>query len=538
MKRNWMMMLAIGLFAVTAGQAPGRTRVAEGNRLGILHLGNGTEPESLDPHLTTGVPEFNIISALLEGLIREDMETLEPRPGVAERWEISEDGLVYTFHFRENAHWSNGDPVTAGDFVFSFRRMLSPVLGAEYAYMLHVIRNAVAYHAGRLEDPAELGVRAVDDRTLVITLEKPAPHFLRMLNHHSFYPVHPPTVERHGGKTNRNNRWARPENYVSNGPFTLAEWAINQHIRVDKSPTYWNAEQVRLNSIFFYPIEDQQTEERMFRTGLLHKTDGVPLARVERYRRENNPAFVSHPYLATYYFLINTQRPPFDDVRVRQALSISLNRSLITERVLRAGEQPALWFTPPGTGGFTPSRRLEEDIPRARALLAEAGFPNGEGFPRFQLLYNTRESHRLIAQVVQQMWRENLNIEVELVNQEWQVYMVSRREMRFDIARAGWAGDYADPHNFLDLHLSTSGNNHTGWSSEAYDALIHRAAGLQDTAARFALYDEAESILLDEMPLIPLYWYTRTYLLHPSVRGLVPNLLARRDYTLIWLEAE
>lgn len=534
MKANRLLLLCAALLCGAALHA--RTRVADGNRRGILHLGNGTEPESLDPHLTTGVPEFNVISALLEGLVREDPKTLEPRPGVAERWEISEDGRVYTFHFRDNARWSNGDPVTAGDFVYSFRRMLSPRLGAEYAYMLHIIRNARAYHAGELEDPGTLGVAAPDDRTLVVTLEKPAPYFLSMLNHHSFYPVHPPTVERHGGPHDRNNRWARPGNYVGNGPFTLTEWRTHQHISVDKNPLYWNAEQVRLNGIVFYPIDDQQAEERAFRSGLLHKTDGVPLSRIERYRRENPPFFVSHPYLTTYYYLINTTREPFNDPRVRQALALSINREAITERVLRAGETPALWFTPPGTAGFEPSQRLEENVERARELLAEAGFPEGRGFPRFTLLYNTRESHRLIAQVVQQMWRDNLGLHVELVNQEWQVYMVSRRELNFDVARAGWAGDYADPHNFLDLHLSTSGNNHTGWSDEIYDMLIERAAGTTDLEKRFELYDKAEGILLRDMPLIPVYWYTRTYLMDPSVRGLHPNILGRRDYTKIWLE--
>lgn len=517
------------LLLAACGRAP------ETDTPGILRLGNGSEPESLDPHLTTGVPEYNIISALLEGLIREDPVTLEPRPGVAERWDISEDGLTYTFHLRDTARWSNGDPVTAGDFVYAFRRMLSPDLGAEYAYMLHILRNAEAYHRGEIAAPADLGAAAPDPHTLVITLQKPAPYFIRMLNHHSFYPVHPPTVEAHGGPADRNNRWARPEHYVGNGPFLLREWAINQHIRLEKNPLYWNADTVRLKGIVFYPVEDQQTEERMFRRGQLHKTEGVPAGMLDRYRREHPELLVSHPYLATDYYLINTRREPFNDVRVRLALSLAIDRSSITEQVLRAGELPALWFTPPGTGGFEPSQRIEENIEEARRLLAEAGFPNGEGFPRFEILYNTRERHRLIAQVIQQMWRENLNIQSELLNQEWQVYMVTRREMNFDVSRAGWAGDFPDPHNFLDLHLSTSGNNHTGWSDPEFDALIRQATGLSNDAERFALYDQAEAILLRDMPLIPLFWHTRTYLMSPNVRGLYPNLLARRDYTAIWL---
>ena len=533
MRRLLCALCLLGL----AFHVPADSRVEEGNRKGILHLGNGGELESLDPHMTTGVPEFQVIQALMEGLIREDGRTLEPKPGVAERWEIGPDGIAYTFYLRKEARWSNGDPVTAADFVYSFRRMLSPRLGTEYAYMLYVIRNGRAYNEGRLDTPEALGVEAVDPHTLRITLEEPAPYFLRMLNHHAFYPVHPPTVEAHGGMHDRSNTWARPENHVGNGPFTLKEWSLNQHVFVKKSPTYWNRDAVDLNGIFFYPIENEQTEERMFRDGLLHKTENLPLDRVRHYQTEEKDVLYSHPYLTTYYYLVNTTRKPFDDVRVRKALSLALRRELITEHVLKAGQRPALWFTPPGTGGFTPSTALEEDVEKARRLLAEAGYPDGKGFPEFTLLYNTRDMHRTIAQVVQQMWKKNLGIQCTLLNQEWQVYMVSRRELDFGVARAGWAGDYADPHNFLNLHVGASGNNHTGWSDAEYDRLIRKAAGVTDREKRFDLYDRAENILLRDMPVIPLYWYTRNYLIDPSVRGWHPNILDRHDYTELSLEA-
>ena len=530
-----MLLLGAGLWLLLGAGCGGA-----GSRMepGVLHMGNGAEPESLDPHLTTGVPESNIITALMEGLIREDPVSLAPMPGVAERWEISEDGRVYTFYLREDARWSNGDPVTADDFVYGFRRMLSPELGAEYAAMLYVLENGEAFHNGEVTDPEALGARAADARTLVVTLANPAPFFIHMLNHYSFYPVHAPTVEAHGGPHDRSNRWARPESYVGNGPFVLESWEMNRRIRVVPNPQYWNADAVRLQGIVFHPVDDQQTEERMFRDGQLHKTSSIPLARIEHYRKENSPYLVSHPYLATYYYLINTERPPFDDVRVRQALSLAIDREAITGRVTRGGEVPARWFTPPGAGNFEASQTVREDVAEAQRLLAAAGFPNGEGFPRFELLYNTQDAHRQIAQVVQQMWRENLGIQCELVNQEWQVYMTTRREMNFDVARAGWAGDYADPHNFLDLHMRNNGNNHTNWHDDAYDALIHRAAGETERAARFAVYDEAEAVLLRDMPIIPIYWYTRNYLLASSVRGLTPNPLSRFDYTAIWLEDE
>jgi oligopeptide transport system substrate-binding protein len=213
-----------------------------------------------------------------------------------------------------------------------------------------------------------------------------------------------------------------------------------------------------------------------------------------------------------------------------------LQRELITERILKGGEMPAEWFTPPGTAGFEPSQKVEENIEKAQRLLAQAGYPEGKGFPEFQLMYNTSESHRTIAQVIQQMWKQNLGIQCQLVNQEWQVYMVERRAFNFDVARAGWAGDYADPHNFLDLHLSDGGNNHTGWGSPEYDALIDQAAGTTDQQARFKLYDKAEAILLEEMPIIPIYWYNRNYLIDPSVKGWTPNILDRHDYSQIYLE--
>ncbi|MDF3127725.1 peptide ABC transporter substrate-binding protein [Kiritimatiellaeota bacterium B1221] len=513
------------------------TRVEEGNREGYLHLGNGAEPESLDPHLTTGVPEHQIISALMEGLIREDGKTLKPKPGVAKSWEQSEDGTVFTFALREDAKWSNGDPVTAKDFVFSYRRMLSPQLGAEYAYMLYVIKNGRGFNQGLLEDPESLGVKALDDHTLEITLEQPSPYFLNMLNHYAFYPVHEPTLRKYGAVNERGNPWAREGRYVGNGPFRLEEWSLKEQIFVSKSPTYWNREAMKLKGIFFYPVEDQQTEERMFRSGLLHKTGSVPLPRLPYYQKNKPGLLYSHPYLTTYYYLINTRKAPFDDVRVRQALSLSLQRELLTEKILKGGQKPAKWFTPPGTGGFQASHLLEEDLVKAKKLLADAGYPEGKGFPKFELMYNTSESHRTIAQVVQQMWKRNLGVECELVNKEWQVYMVTRRELDFDVARAGWAGDYADPHNFLDLHLSGGGNNHTGWGSEKYDRLIDKAAGTTDSEARFKLYDKAEEILLEEMPVIPIYWYTQNYLIDPSVKGWSPNILDRHDYTEVYLES-
>lgn len=532
-KCGWL-LVAAGLSSLSVFA---QTRVEEGNRTQTLHLGNGAEPESLDPHLTTGVPEYRIISALMEGLTTEDPKTLEPLPGVAESWEVSDDGRVYTFKLRKDAKWSNGDPVTAGDFVYSFQRILSPKLGAEYAYMLDVLEGARERREGRETDPAKLGAKALDDHTLELTLAKAAPYFLKMLNHHSWFPVHPGTVDKFGGMHDRGSRWSR-EAYVSNGPFVLAEWKMRQHIRVKKSPTYWDRDKVKLNEIVYYPVEDESSEERMYRSGLLHATATVPLSKRPEYAASKPDHLRSDPYLTTYYYLINTTKKPFNDPRVRTALSLAIQRKILTDKVLKGGQQPAKWFTPIGAGGFEAQQTVHEDIAKARKLLAEAGYPNGRGFPKFTLMYNTSESHKRIAQVVQQMWKKNLGIRVDLANQEWQVYMTKRRDLDYEVARAGWAGDFADPHNFLDLFLQSSGNNNTGWGSAEYDKLIEEASGEQDTSKRFSLYKKAESILGKEMPVIPVYWYTTNYLVRPEVKGWQPNILDRRNYKKIYLETK
>ncbi len=512
-----------------------QTPVEVADEQGVLLVGNAADPAELDPHLITGITESRIIAALFEGLVVSDPRTLEPRPGVAERWEVSPDGLVYTFYLRPDARWSNGDPVTAGDFAFSFRRILTAGLGAEYAKMLYPIRGAEAFHKGREKEFSKVGVVAKDARTLEVTLEHPTPYFLSLLDHSTYQPVHPPTIERFGAHV-RGTRWTRPGNLVSNGPFRLTRWSVNDRVVVEKNPTYWDAATVRLNAIHFIPITNQNTEERAFRAGQLHVTDSVPLGKIKPLREEKSPYLRMDPWFGTYYYIFNTRKPPFNDPRVRLAFALSIDREAVCEHVLGGGQQPARSFTPPGTAGFQPIATFADAPERARALLAQAGYPEGRGFPAVSILFNTSEAHRPIAEALQQMWQKNLGVSVNLQNVSWPAYLAARRAGEFQIARASWIGDYNDPTTFLECWTSDNGLNHTGWKSTTFDGLLAKAASTADPAARLALLQQAEARLLEEAPLVPLYFYSRVYLIRPSVRGWYPNLLDLHPPKHVWLD--
>ena len=511
------------------------TNVESGTRQGILHIGNGDEPQELDPHIVTGHIEHKLCLALLEGLLTLDPGHLRVMPGAARDWQVSEDGRTYRFHLREDARWSNGDPVTAADFVYSWRRALLPALGNNYAYMLYYLSNAEAFHRGELADFSEVGVKAVDDLTLEVELDNPTPFFPHLLTHMSYYPVHRGTIEAFGAADERGTRWTRPGNYVGNGPFKLKEWTLNRRIVVEKNEQYWDADKVQLNGIVFYPVQNATTEERMFRAGQLHITGTIPTDKIARYRRERPDVLKLHPFFSTYYYLFNTTAPPLDQVPVRQALSLSIDRQQITDKITMAGELPAYSYTPPEVNGYTGEPVLRYDVERARALLAAAGYPGGAGFPPLELMYNTSEGHRRIAIAVQQMWKTNLNIQVTLVNQDWKVYLDKRDSRDYQVARAGWIGDYLDPNTFLDMYTSHSGNNDTGWANPRYDALVAQAAQSTEQERRFALFRQAEAILMEELPIMPIYTYVNKALVSPEVHGWYPNLLDIHPYKYISL---
>ncbi len=503
-----------------------------------LRVGNGTEPQGLDPHLVSGVPEHRLTSTLFEGLVDADPNDLHPIPAVAESWTVSDDGTVYTFRLRENARWSNGDPVTAHDFVYAWRRILTPSLGSQYAYMLHCLKNAKDFNEGRLQDFDAVGVKAIDDRTLQATLVNPTPYFLSMQIHFTWFPLHRATIERFGAMDARDTKWTRPGNLVGNGAFVLKRWIPNNVIEVVKNEHYWNAEHVRLNRILFYPIDNQLTEERSFRTGALDLTENVPITKVPVYRREHPELIHIDPYLGTYFYRLNVTRPPFDDVRVRRAFAMALDREAVARQVLTGGQAPARTLTLPNMAGYTCDKGLDYDVEAAKRLLAEAGYPNGQGIPPIELLYNTSESHKMIAEAVQQIWKRNLNVEVALVNQDWKVYLASQRNLDYQISRSSWIGDYYDPNTFLECFLSDGGNNNTGWSSKTYDDLLDKAAHTPNVEERNNLLCQAEGILLDEAPIVCVYHYTRVYLKSPRVQGWHHNALGYISFKNLFIEEQ
>lgn len=529
-------VLIVSFFSACGG---GENNVTIGNREGILHWGNGDEPQELDPHIITGVPEHHLMIALLEGLVLKDPNTLEPIPGVAESWTISDDGTVYTFKIRDNARWSNGDALTAEDFRWSWERSLLPALGNQYSYMAFPIINAQAFSTGELTDFSQVGVKVLDKLTLEVTLNNPTPYFLQLLDHYSMFPVHRATIEKHGEPGERGTRWTRVGSFVGNGPFILKQWDLNKVLIVEKSPTYWDRDTVKLNGIYFHPTQNITTEERMFRAGQLHYTNVVPPEKILNYRENNPESLHVSPYLGTYFYRINTRVKHLSDVRVRKALALSIDRKSLVKNVTKAGEIPAYTFTPPNTLGYTANSSESFNPDKARALLAEAGYPEGVGFPATEILYNTHEGHRKLAVAIQQMWKKELNIEIKLLNQDWKVYLDTETSGNYEISRAGWIGDYVDPNTFLDLWLKDGGNNRTGWSNEEYERLVFQEAPQAKTQeARYEAFRKAEQILLDEMPIILVYTYVSKHLVHPSVKGLPGNLMDYPSYKNMYLSDE
>ena len=495
----------------------------------VLVFNNGVEPQSLDPAVMTGLPEHTIALGLFEGLTSLHPKTLVPVPGIAERWGVSPDGRTYVFHLRPS-RWSNGQPLTAADFVYSWRRVLAATTAAEYAYMLYGIENARAINEGKLADPARLGARALDDLTLEVRIEHPIAYFLELTAFGTFAPVHRPTVEAHG------ERWTRPGNLVSNGPFTLADWRQHDRIVLRRNPHYWDAPRLALDEVQVLAIDDSETALKKYLNREVDWIREVPGPKVAA--AATIPGFRYSPQLGTYFYRFNVTRPPLDDRRVRLALDLAVDKEAIVRYLLRAGQRPARSLVPPILLGYRAVEGPEYGPDRARKLLAEAGFPGGRGFPSLELLYNTSEAHQQIAEAVQHMWHASLGIRIRLLNQEWKVYLDSMSHLDYDIARASWIGDYADPNTFLDCFVTGGGNNRTGWSHPRYDQLIADAARQADPDQRMKLLQDAERILVcDELPIMPIYFYVNSYLVHPTVHGIFDNSRNFHPFQYIWIAA-
>lgn len=531
------LIVPIAFLITSCGQ--GESNVESGNRLGIAHIGNGAEPQGMDPHVVTGVPESNIINAIFEGLVYKDASTLEVQPGVAESWEISDDGRIYTFNIRRDAKWSNGDSLTAQDFVWSWWRGLQPALGSQYVFMFFPIKNAEAFFRGEVTDFDKVGVKAIDDYTLQVELNNPTPYFLQLMDHYSTFPVHRATIEKFGEAWESYTGWTRPQNIVSNGPFKMDSWQLNRNVKVSPNPHYWDHDRIKLNGIVFYSTELSTTEERMFRAGQLHYTNESLIDRIPYYRENYPERLQIAPYVGTYLYRLNTEVEGLDDPRVRRALAMTIDRDRLVTNVLNDIFTPAYSITPPGLLGYQPPKLFDYDPEGARTLLAEAGYPNGEGFPSFELQYNTSEQHRKVAIAVQQMWNKELNIQVNLQNKDWKVYLDDENTGNFQISRGGWIADYVDPNSFLDLWITGSELNRTNWGNSEYDELVLRTAPEAKTREeRFAAFYEAESIILKDMPFIPIYTYSSHHFRHPSLIGLPPNLMNFYNFRDVWLDPD
>jgi ABC-type oligopeptide transport system substrate-binding subunit len=488
----------------------------------MLRVANMTEPETLDPHHASTTNESNILRNLFEGLMVLDPSG-KVAPGVAETFSISEDGLTYSFRLRANARWSNGEPVTAGDFVYSLRRIEDPKTYSKYAEVLYPIKNAEEINTGKAA-LTELGVAAVDVRTLAITLKAPTPYFLQLLTHGSSLPVNEKAVTRFG------DEWLKPGNMVSNGAYMLDDVKPNSHIRIVKNPNYWDAAKVTIDAVVFDPSEDRAAVLKRYRAGEFDILRDLPNDQLGWLRQNMPKELHIAPYAGVYFYAFNTTKPPFNDKRVRTALSMAINREILVEKISAAGELPAYGFVPDGTANYTPQRvpwRTMSQAEReaaAQKLIREAGY--GPDKPlQFQLAYNTSENHKRIAVALAAMWKK-LNVSVELVNTEFKVHLSNMRVGNFQMGREGWIVDYNDAQGYLFLlQTSTKQQNFARFSNPQYDRLMDEASFTADLVKRAALLAQAERILLEELPVMPIYFYVSKNLVSTKVKGWQDNPL-------------
>jgi oligopeptide transport system substrate-binding protein len=507
------------------------SKSAEGPLEQVFVFNNGSEPETLDPHKMTGVPGHTLALALFEGLTTHDPKTLAPLPGMATSWEVKDDGLTYVFRLRKDAVWSNGDPITTADFLYSWERALSPELASKYAYQLYYVKNAEAYNKGEIKDFAKVGVKAEGAHTLVVKLKGPTPFFLDLTSFETLMPAHKGCIEKHGDK------WTKPGNMVCNGPFLLEAWKPRQEIVLVPNPKYWNASVIRLKKIVALPYDDQDTAYNKFLKKEIDWLRGLPVAKIDEIKR--NPDYYSGPQLTSYFYRFNVTKKPFDNVLVRKAFSLAIDRVTLCRDVLKGGQIPATGYVPPGIPGYESVSGPGYDRKKARDLLAEAGYPDGKDFPPVDLLFNTSESHKKVAEVIVQMWKENLGVTVGLNNIEWKVYLEEVSELRYQVCRAGWVGDYVDPNTFLDMFVTDGGNNNTGFSNAEYDRLVGEAAMEGDATKRMKILRRIEEIIVvDQLPIIPIYFYVNQGLLAPKVKGFYQNIRDLHPFQYIYIEDE
>ena len=538
MKTRLTRMLSIMLLGVMAltgcggGEATSAGAAIEAGEK-VARLVSGTEPGSLHPALSQGNHESIILDHIFEGLMKRD-ENAELVEGMAESYTISEDELTYTFKIREDAKWSNGDPVTAKDFEIAWKFALNPDSAADYAYQLYYLKNGEAYNTGEATAD-EVGVRALDDKTLEVVLEKPTAFFLELCAFYTYYPVNTAIQEQMGAD------WANDgSTFVSNGAFALTAWNHDESVEVVKNEYYYNKDAVNLDGINFYILDDNNTMWQMYQNDELDINFDLPTDVWGQLLRDNDPEFKNPTELSTYFYRFNTTVKPFNNAKVRRALSMAIDRESLVGDVVQGGQIPAYALVCPeiaeGDGDFRENGGdyFQESIEEAKALLAEGLAEEGMDSLDFTILYNTSEQHKKVAEAIQQMWNENLGVNVTLENVEMKVKIDRESKLDYSVSRAGWVGDYIDPNTFLDLFTSWSDQNDTGWTAEAYDELITKAAEETDKELRMEYLHQAEAMLMEEMPIMPIYYYTRGMTTKPYLTGVTKAI--NREVNLIYAD--
>jgi len=509
----------------------------------------GADPKTIDPQLNSAVDGSTIIHNAFEGLMRED-ENSKIVPGTAEKYEVSDDGTVYTFHIRKDAKWSDGKPVVAGDFEYAWKRALNPKVAAEYAYQLFYIKNGAAYYnqekvGGKVATAEDVGVKVIDDNTLEVTLEAPVPYFLSLAAFPTYFPVRKDIIE------GNEEKWTlKPDTYISNGPFKMSEWKEKESITFVKNENYWDAKNVKLETLEVKLIDDQITYLNAFKSGEIDVIESPPQAEIPTLLDEGTAKI--YPYLGTYFYVINVSDKAKDvdpkaaealsNPKFRKALSLAIDRQLIVDKVAQGGQAPATSYVPAGILDSI-GEEFQKDysskganIEEAKKLLEEVGYPNGEGAPTITFTFNTDQGHQNIAQAVQDMWKTNLGINVELKNEEWAVFQDTRNNFQYSMARHGWIADYNDPMTFLDMWTTGNGQNNAGYSNKEYDKLIAQAKVELDDAKRTELLHKAEDILMDESPIIPLYYYTNVLCIDKNVKGTYKSPLGQMEFRDAYVE--
>ncbi len=487
----------------------------------------GAEPQSLDPALCSEIPGDQVIYNNFEALVRHD-ENNVIEPAIAEKWETSDDGLVWTFKIRDSAKWYDGKPVTANDFVYSWKRTLNPEVGAHYSYNLYYIKNAEEYYDGKA-DWDSVGIKAVDDKTLEVTLKEPTSYILQIFSRHELVPIRQDIVEKDP------DGWAmHPESYIGNGPFQVSKWVHNDMIEFVKNPNYWDAKNVKMNKLVFTEIVDENTSLASYESGEVDLIDNPPSQELARLKEEGK--LTALPTIGTYYVSYNVNKKPLDDPRVREALTLAIDRKAIVENVTKGGEVPAGAFVPYGLPDKDASddfRKIcgdyydpgKADAKKARQLLSDAGYPDGKGFPKLSYTFNTGEGHKQIGEALQQMWKKNLGIDIELKQEEWNVFLDTRKQGNYDIARDGYISDYVDPLGMLELLDTDNVNNNSHWSNKQYDSYIATARSKSDTNVRMDAMHKADALLMKECPVGPLYFYTENIVVRPGLKGYIASPL-------------